>query len=265
MNVAVISNGTQQGKTSFVMMLATIFSRTQHRKVAVFRDATTEDVGRMVDLSQVNGKSDSKSVNIFRAMLESATLSGDEYYDYALRIGNEEAFLFDIYNSSLEISELDEVFYKTVKRIKSDLNLIEVTGDLSDERTKKILEFADVILYVFNHDRKGLDMLNNYIKEYDYTYQRKTGYVCQKFEKEAVSDKQVAKEIGMNRRNILFIPYNPVIIKESLDGTLDLIAKDVATGLAPVINLRMGFLEVMQYLFDSARVKYIKGVNEWYK
>lgn len=246
-------------------MLATIFARTQRKRVAVFRDDRIDDLLKMVSLSQTGSDTDSKSVNIFRAMLESASLSGEEYYDYAYRIGKEDAFIFDVYNSSLEKQELDAILFKTLKRVKSDLNLIEITGDLESDKTKEILEFADVILYVFNSERKSLDMLNTYIKEYDYKYQRKTGYVCQKFDREATSDKQVAKEIGMNRRNILFIPYNSVIIKESLEGTLDLLAKDVAVGLAPVINLRMGFLETMQYLFDYGATKYIKGVNEWYK
>ena len=263
MKVAVISEQPQVGRSSFSILLGTVFSRTQMKKSVIFPTNPADELFMLAEPKDV--KTSAKSVSVYQAMIGTAAVEDKHLYDYAYRIGEEETYIFDIYGSTMRRSDLNELFHKTLKRVDAELTIIDVSADVKDEETLEILRNVDVILYCFTTNEKSYKAVREYITTVEPNITRRTGYVCLKHDKQAVSDKQVSKEIGIKLREIMFIPYNSVVIKEGLNHNLHSLAKFIAGGHTEVLNLRIRLLEVMQFLFDSGRFKYIKGVNEWHK
>lgn len=264
MKVAVISNQeTQCGRSSLILLLAAVFSRSQRKQVSIFSTGTISSMINYVDVK--TPKTAITSISVFKAMLSTGTVNDKEIYDYALRLGEEEVFAFDIFSSLIEDWQLRDLFFKIINKIKTELILIEVVGSLEDEFNKEVLKNVDAVINVFNHNQKSITAVRNYVDNFEQSIVRRTGYVCQKFDPQTIGEKKLSTLIQMNSRNIMLLPYNPVIEKECLNGTLNTVAKYIISGNNEVVNLRMKLCEIMQFLFDSSSYKYIRGVKEWYK
>lgn len=264
MKVAVISNQeTQCGRSSFILLLASVFARSQRKRVSVF---STGSIGSMIGYVDVKTpKTAITSISVFKAMLGTGNVNDKELYDYALRIGEEEVFAFDIFSSSIEDWQLHDLFFKIINKMKTELILIEIVGSPKEEFNKSVLKNVDAVIDIFNHNQKSITAVKEYVENFEQAIVKRTGYVCQKFDPQTIGEKKLSTLIQMNKRNIMLLPYNPVIAKECLNGTLNTVAKYIVEGNNEVINLRIKICEIMQFLFDSPSYKYIKGVNEWYK
>lgn len=264
MKVAVISNQSMQtGKSSLILMLASTFARTQHKRVILL---STGDMKDMLDQAYVDYRAENtKSVQVYRAALKTALVSRSSCLDYGMRVGEEEVFAFNLFATTMERNELEELFLATMNTVRVELTLVEVKGGLEDPFNKRVLSECDAILNVFNMSPASLDAVLNYRNNFDTKCVLRTGYVCQKYDANALSESRVAKAIEINKRNLLAIPYNPAVIVKSYNKELNTIGQLVAEGNNAVIDLRMKLLEIMQYLFDDGKYKYIKGVSEWYK
>ena len=262
MRVAVISSrGGQEGKSSLIVLLSILFVRTQGRRVSILSTGSMKEL-----LNTVILKGDlkaAKSVSVFKTIIEGNVCRSDELEDYAYRIGEEGVCAFDLFSSLTDVHELDTVFHNTLEKLNADLVLIEVNGDLNEERNKAVLDSTDAILYVFNHSCQSIADLKGYRSVYDQSIVRRTGYICQKYDEKVLGEKKLGKLLGVNARNLMVFPYNPVIVKESIDGKLDTVARFVCQGHHEVVGLRSRIMEIMQFLFDSPDHKYIKEVSEW--
>lgn len=264
MKVAVISNEpSQTGKSSLCVLLASLFARTQHKRVAIF---STGDLASLFSLVQYDNRAtQSKSVGVYNALLQSAAIDADGIYDYAYKIGKEEVYGVNIFSATMDTEGLDKLFLTSVDRINADLVLVEVQGDINEEFNKRAIDRCDAILNVFNMSMKSINAVKDYINSYDTRAVLRTGYICQKYDAKALSEKRIASGVGIGQRGLILIPYNPIIINYGYMGMLNTLAKEIALGHAEVINLRSRLLEIMQFLFDSPNHKYIKGVDTWHK
>lgn len=264
MKVAVISNlETQQGRSSFITLLSSVFSRSQHKKVTIL---STGPMKHFLDSVEVKASMTAvKSVSVLKVVMSSSNVQEEEMNDYAIRIGSEEVYAYDIFSSTLAKDDLQSLFMSILKQSKSELVLVEVVGSPDEPFNKQVLESVDAIVNVFNHNPASIEAVRDYVDNGDRDIVRRTGFVCQKYDPDAISEAKLGKFIKMNARNFIVIPYNSVIQKECMNGTLNTLAKFICKGHSEVVNLRSKLLEVMQFLFDSPRHKYIKGVNEWHK
>jgi hypothetical protein len=206
-----------------------------------------------------------KSVNVYNAAIKSALASQTDILDYAYRIGDEEVFAYDIFSSTRDSDDLDSLFVTTINNLKAELIIIEINGDINSEFNTKIIKECDAILNIFNCNMASMDAVKEYKDTFDKHCVLRTGYICQKYDANTLSESRVAKAIDNNRRTLMTVPYNGSVIVESYNRNLNSLAALIAKGDASVIALRMKLLEIMQYLFDTGKYKYIKGIDTWYK
>lgn len=264
MNIAVISGQLNQvGLSSFVSLLATVYAKTQQKRVAVLTTGSVQDI---VQLNEVKNTADiTKNANAYRAIIHSTSVLDKDIWDYGYRLGAEEVFAFENTTQGLPVEDQIAVVDSVIGHIKSTMTLIEVVGDLNNPLNKHVLESAHLVLYVFNHSPKSMKLVKDFISTCDKSVVNRTGFVCVKFDRNVIAEKTLSEGIGINQKRVMQIPYNPAVIKGCVNGTLNTVATYMVKGHAEVANLRPKFLEVMQYLYDTQSKKYIKGINEWPK
>lgn len=265
MKVAVVSAPEKQsGKSSFMVLLGNLFAQTQSRAAALV--STEEMSGLLNAVQQKSEKSILSSVSVFEAVLSAGSISLEEVFDYGIRIGEHSCYAFDIFDSNYDREQLNSMLLKTIDAVKTDLTLVEVQGDAYSAFNRSVLEAVDVVLYLFTASNQSISMLHEYQSRYGGSEVLvKTGYVCSMYNPNTISEKKLAKMVGVTVRNLMLFPYNTVVQREALLGKLDTVARFIAAGHHEVVNLRPKLLEIMQYLFDTQRVKYILGVDKWYK
>jgi cellulose biosynthesis protein BcsQ len=264
MKVAIMSNLEGPcGKSSFLLLLALVYARSQQKQVSVL------STGRMRVLldyvSKKNEKTTLNTLSVFETMMNSGSIREDEIYDYALRLADENVYAFDLFASPKDQKELQKTFFTVLKKVHSDLVLVELANQADDAFNRKVLERVDVILYLFHHDPVSIHALKEYKTNFDKELVFRTGFICQKYNADVVGEKRLSTLIETSPRNMVVFPYTTTVAKRCLDGTLDRAAKDILIGRGEVVALRPKLLEIMQYLFDTPNMKHIKGVAEWHK
>lgn len=264
MKVAVISGtGTQCSKSTLIITLATVFAATQ-KKVSMI--LSTEEMSDVLDMVQYKrSKSVLSSASVLSSVLHSEQSQSMSIFDYGLRVGDSNTFLYDIFDSTYDKVELGNILLDVLKRAKSDLTLVEVKGDLNSELNQEILDTVDCILYLFDASQKSIKQVQYYKQNMSKDIVVRTGYVCAKFDRNVVDENKLAKMLGITVRELLVFPYNAVLQKLALTGTLNMVTDHIILGHAETTNLRIRMLEMMQYLFDTGSWHYIKGVDEWIK
>lgn len=264
MKVAVISETKNVGATTFALLLGGVFAKTQG-KAATYVSNGPIDVVR--DMMTFNMKGSSlKSAKVIESIMLGASIQGKDLLDYAFKSNADDFYVYDLHSTTLEYERgVEALVSKTMRRIPTALTIVDIQGDINDPLIQNVLVDVDVVLYVFSPSMESMKKVKKYQEEYLGKVVRKTGYICNMFARNAVSTKRVAAEVGTNVKSLICVPYNTIIIKEAIDGTLDKVPNYIAEGNAEVTELRMPMLETMQYLFDSPQFKYIKGVEHWCK
>lgn len=262
MKVAVISNREgRTGSTSFCLLLACVFARTQRKKAVICSNVDISDIYEQCNIN--TDYKDLRAPSVYKALLSSAALDDSELTDYADRIGDEEAYCFNLFSEKDDEETIDSLFRLTMNRCRADLTLVGVKGDLNGAFNKEILEACDVILYVCNTDATSRRQIRQYITEFDSDCVMKTGFICMRYNQAVIAEKRFARDIGIALNNIMFIPECMAVVKAGYNGELDKAALKIVQGSSDTLPLRLKFLEVMQYLFDSKTVRYIKGIEQW--
>ena len=262
MIVAVISNpSTPSGKSSFITALATTFAHTQNKVASIF---STEEMSDYLETVTVQARPiGAQSMNVYNALMTNGQLQGEEYYDYANRIGDERVYAFNIFGAHLDQRILEKLFITTLSRCDSELVLVEIAGDYTSPFNQEVINLCHSFIYVANTDNKSFKQIDAYKKTMTFDAFERTGFIFQKYDDKVISEKQVSKRIGIPIRNMLIMNYNPVVQKLALEGEQDRLGQLIASGHGETIKLRMRMLETMQYLFDSPNHKYIKDPSTW--
>lgn len=261
MRVAVIS--TKQipcGKTSLIYTLAGVYSRSQSKVVSVY--TLGDDTINSKVVTTNDSGTGSRSASIFKAMINTKTIETKDFKDYGNRVGREEVYLYDFFNSTLDERDKQELFLSCLLRDTSNLQLIEVDNP-KEEFSQRVISECDIVLLLFDTSLRSLTALKEYEQEFPKAMVNKTGYICSKYSPNVISEKKMATIAGLKLRNMLQFPYNSLIAKESLEGTLDTICKYIVEGHYELVNLRPKLQEIMQYIFDMPSNKVIKDIKNW--
>ena len=258
MKVAVISNpSTHSGKSSFITVLSTVFAKTQNKDVSLF---STEDMSDYLESVTVHDKPEgAQSISVYTAMMRNGQLKGEEYYDYANNIGDGRVYAFNLFGSKLARHEQEELFEKTFKYVDSELELVEVKGDINDPFNMRVIDSCNIVLFIMNtsnEEFKYLKVLKDALTEDTF---KRMGIVIQKYDDKVISEKTISKRTGIAIRNMLIMNYCPVVQKLALKGEQDSIADLIISGHPEVANMRVRIQEVMKYLFEN-----IRGISEWH-
>ena len=261
--VAVISPEQASGKSTLMALLSGVFSRSQNKNVAIMSTGRATENIDIVNVVDNNQKL--RSVHVFKALLSSDAIETKELFDYGYRAGEENVFIYDIFGVAMDVSEQQSLFMETLQNVPADLTLVEIKGDLYEEFNQRVLKACDAILYLFTTSKPSISKMRDYIDNGLQEFTVKTGYVCSRYDRNIIGEKKLGQLCKMNARNILLFPYNSAVGKKSLDGTVDYLVYDIMKGHPEVLELRSRLLEIMQYLFDTDKHKYIRGVADWFK
>lgn len=262
MKVAILSAVPTSGKTALLEILGGVFSLSQGRSVGLF---TTGSMNEMYEMTTSTTALEQQSADILRVMIE-ANPYDPMLLDYGVQIGDEHVYAYEISNSESTDEEKVSFMKTALDNIPVDLALIELTGDLHTPMNIEMLKHVDCSLFLIPPTIKAimgykdiLDSLPRCAALFN------MAYVACPINYQVLSDKSMASRMGVKLENLYKIPWNPIIQKLSMAGTLDTICDKIVRGSSDVVNLRESLLELMQYIFDSEEYKIIRGVDKWYR
>lgn len=262
MKVAVVSNQSGQvGKSVVSLLLGLTFSVTQGRKAVIL---STGDATSMYNQCSIDKSNDSlRNANIFGALMRNEALSDSQILDYADRIGQTETFVFNLFDTSIEEEKLHDLFMNTLSRLRTDLVIVEVAGDLKSDLNCEAMEACGAIFYVFKPNLDSIAKLQDYLNNGNRSWVSRTIFICQEYCPETISESRFTKGVGIAKKTFIYLPYNVAVVKACYDGMLESLIPSIIKGEPDTIDMRQKLLEMMQVLFDSTRVKYIKDFSKW--
>lgn len=262
MKVAVVSNQSGQvGKSVVCLLLGLMFSATQSRRSVLL---STGDAKSMYDQCSIDRSNDRlRNTNIFNALMQNAALSDNQILDYADRIGKTDTFAFNLFDSSMEESKLQELFINTLHRLSTDLVVVEAKGDLRSSINSEIMSICGAIYYVFNPNLASIAAMQEYIKNFDQNWVSRTIFICQQYCPEVISENHFLKNINIPKKLFIYLPYNTAVLKACYEGEIERLIPLIVKGDGQTINMRQKLLEMMQVLFNARGIKYIKEFSEW--
>lgn len=262
MKVAVVSNQSGQvGKSVLSLLLGLTFSVTQSRKAVILSTGAANSLYEQCSIDHSNDKL--RNTNIFNALMQNAALDDNQILDYADRIGQTETFAFNLFDASLEASRINELFINTLNRLRTDLVIVEVMGELNSSINCEVMSACGAIFYVFNPNPYSISRLKDYIHSADDSWVNRTIFICQKYCPETISENRFTKSIGVAKRSFIYLPYNTAVVKACYDGVIESLIPSIVKGKPETINMRQKILELMQVLFDTGKIKYIKDFSRW--
>lgn len=261
MKIGIISSIPRTGKSTVMLSLGYTFSRSQRKKVALFSTGSLEHI--VSPLMQTQEEDEANSVGVFRAMLETRSINGPQLFDYAIRGGRDEVFIFDLFDKSKDINKTMEFLCSTIRTIQSDMVLVEIAGDLNAQGNKEVMAACDVLLYVFMTDLTSISAMKAYSASLDDKAKAKTVYVCDAYDQRILSEKKLSGLTQKGQREVQCIGYSPSMIKLFIDGDLSGFADKVVGGHEDFVKLRSQQEKLMQVLYDDAKRKRIIPIKDW--
>lgn len=261
MKIGVMSNTPRTGKSTVLTALAYTYSRTQKKQVAIFSTGSLESLVKPI--LRINNKDSAASAGVFRALLETRSLTGNQLFDYAIRGGRDEVFIFDLFDRTKDQSKALDFLHATLDTIRSEMVLVKICGSHKLSGNKLIMDSCDVILNVFNPDMQSINEVVSYAGTLTEAQKRKTIFVCNSLDDRILSEKKVT---GMMRKNpIQFstVYYTPGMIKLFMDGDYSAFADKILTGHEELMQVRGQLEKLMQVLYDDGKRKRIIPIKDW--
>lgn len=273
MKAAVISLAPTYGKSTYMSVLAGVFSRSQKKSVVILSTGDANDNIGIVDCSVRND--DVANPYIFKSMVESAEKNDESLLNYGIRQGAENVFIFNILGSSMAQDEKEEFFLSALNKLPATLTLVEICGDYTSEFNRKVIKECDCCMAMLDVSQKSISMVpafNKFLKELDAEDRdglsdkaETVAYILSKYDPNVMGEKKLVKQTGIAASGLLKFYYIPALQRYALNSELDKIAYDIISGVNEVVQLRMALYEAMCYLFDSKNRKIVREISRWYK
>lgn len=261
--VCSVNQDGAQGRSSIIMITSSVYSITQNNRVAILSTGDISNFRKSIQIS--DNTSPSRSTSVYKSMLTSGQLKPEEVMDFGSKIGKEEVYLFDIFSTSLDVTDVNDIFISTLSLLRRELVFVELQGNLDDEFNQAVIDECDAILFIFTPDHKSIESIKTLSETLPKKILRKSGFMCNKYDRDVISEKHLAKLIGIDVKNVLIMPDNKQVKKLSLSGELNKIGMSIVLGEGEVLDMRIRVKEFMSYLFDTKAHKIIKGVEQWHK
>lgn len=262
MKIGIISNVDRVGKTYFGIALSHVYARSQKSKVAYF---TTSALTHVIEpIMQTQDKDESATAGVFKAMLETGTIRGDELFNYAVRSPRDEVYFFDLFNRRSNQTQNLDFLLRTINLIKANMIIVEICGDPASDVNTKLLEDCNVILNLFTADNSSIKAIREFDKSISEEIRYKTRYICSMYDPRILSEKKVSALLGKGRNDIHQFSYNPGIAKLFLNGDYCEFADKTVYGTSEeFVSTRGEFLTILQMLYDEPGRKRIKELKDW--
>lgn len=264
MKVGVLSNVARTGKTTVMLSLGYLYSRSQKKQVAMF---STGSLKHIVDpLTALQEKDDAATTGVFKAMLESKSITGDKLFDYAVRGGRDEVFIFDLFTNNRDAQKSMDFLVSTVKSISdnnSNMTLIEISKDIKWLGNREVIDSCDVILNVFSLDTVSIAAMRTYMANLTPKEAKKTLLVCNMYDDRVMSEKKLTQFTAKGQNSVMVLNYNPSFVKLAMEGNMSAFVDKCMQGHEDFLKYRSQVEKMMQTLYDTPKRKWIIPVKDW--
>lgn len=261
--IAICSPESTSGKSTFIGLLAGVYSRSHGRRVAIVSTGDIKDNKEMISIDYHNEVL--ANPHTIKAVLENGLDNPDDILNYGAKQGREDVFIFDLVSDKIDESEQDDYFKRCVSQIPSDLMLVEIKGDIHSDLNKAALESCDAAIVLFKQSKPSIRKCREFQEE---VRSIKPGIAtmlcCNEFDPIVITEKNLDKKV-MTKSSCLKVPFNMTIRKACMDGSLDRLCYDIIAGEGNVLPIRIRMYEILHWMLDDNSVKIVKEVDKWFR
>lgn len=266
MKVAVISTVPTCGKTTFIEVLGSVYSRSQGRDVAVFSTGNASE-----NIEMITNYTDNEALRnpyVFRAMVQNNDQGDKMLLDYGIQAGDEHVYMFDVLGSAMAEEDKEEFIIEAINTIPVDLTLVEIHGDLQSNLNTNVLNVCDCCLVLTEQSPRGFRLAGAISEKLpNPALAHNMATIISKCDPIVAGDKAMASNMKIGVNSLYRFPRSSMIAKLAYNGELDTAAYNIIIGDAELVQFRVPMLEIMQFLFDdqTRNRKVIRGIDKWYK
>lgn len=263
MRVAVVSSeSAHPGKTALSLLLTNIYPNATGKE-AVY--VTNGELNEMLGYMQFNVENTTveQSVNVITTLASTENITDNEITDYAYRPKNTNAMLFDAYPRGYSKQEANKLFMSVLDKLGNRFVVVDISGDITDNRVQDCINTCDVILFLFEPDKKQIGNALNYYGSLDEERKAKIKFVCTKWNELGLKKKQIQELTKIRANSILWFPYHVNIQRTMFEGRLCILNRLMIEGRDFCVSLRQPLKDILSAIYDTPGHKVIKEVNQW--
>lgn len=244
------------------LLLVNAFPNAAHRE-SVY--VTNGNVNEILHLEQFAEEQVSieKGIDVVTSFSSTHNISDEDILDYSYRPSNTNAFVFDIYNPTINHEEAHNKFMSVVKQLGSRLIVMDLNGDPESEVVSNLMDECDVILYIFRPIIQEVEEAKRYYDSLDDDEKLRVKFVCNMWDVLGVKKKSVQDIIKIRTNNILWFPYHTNIQRTMFEGRLCVLNRLMIEGRDGCVSLRQPIKDILSFVCDTPSMKIIKEVNKW--
>ena len=254
MKIAVLSPAHKQGGTCLSALLACAFAQTQDKSVCLTYTGTNKELSQYLGLSS-EYVDKTRTASQIAELLKVNAIKPDNLADYCEKVGeNLDLLKTEInYYDSVDSSRLMEFL---VGSLSHDIVITDVTTDIYDDVTQRVIDKSDMIMLVTTQDYRVDDKLKAWMESKHFEAIKKKGalLVVNKFTP-VVGNLKHYNKMGFKNNRMGKLHYNPYIIRMANDGKLYDIMKFIVNKDGRVIELNQDIKEILQVICANAGFK----------
>lgn len=264
MKVAVISAVPMCGKSTLIEILGGVYSRSQGRDVVVLSSGDSSDIINMVTNFTKNEVLDNPY--IIKSMVENSSGNNKDLLNYGIQAGDEHVYIYNVMDSVMEQKDKEDFLIEAITKIPAGLSLIEICGDPYSEFNQRVYKECDCMLVLTDCSQKGIKAYKNLIENFpNKILKMNKALILSRLDANVASDKKLSELLGVKINEFYKFPYNAVVGKQSLNGSLDKVIYNILVADHEVVNLRMPMQELMEFMFNTPTRKIVRSIDRWYK
>lgn len=204
-----------------------------------------------------------KGIDVITALSQAGSINQGNILNYAYRPIGTNAYVFDIYSSTVPSDEACANFISVVNNLGNRFIVMDLNGDVYSESVKTITDISDVILYIFEPTMKAVKEARAYLDSIDADERLKVKLVCSKWDTMGVSKRTIQEAIKIRSNSILWFPYSRNIQRTMFERRLGILNRLLINGQDNCLDLRQPLYDILSYLCNSGNVKVVKEVSKW--
>lgn len=261
MKVVMLSTRHGRGLTTASILLADMCSRALGVQcILAHTDAGDITMDRYLNLSR--SKDPTMSIRQVYKLLEVNQINGEKLRDYTIKRGNLQ--IFDIYNPMARIEDdsdddsVEDPSSRLLNMVMGEntrgVSFIDIPGEIYSKDIQDVISDGDFFIIVIDQSEDNIQQLLEWQKyEYWQSTVEKAHFLVlvNNFNNNIKPLDTIAKELNIRRSNIVKIGYNPLIVKQANEGTLNLVNDYALNGDPRYANIKTDLIECVNILAQN--------------
>lgn len=254
MKIAVVSPAHKQGASCVSALIALAFAKTQDKHVCLTYTGSNKEISNYLGLSS-EYTDKTRTASQIAELLKVNAIKPDDLAEYCEKVGNNLDLLKTEINylDSIDSSKLMEFL---VGSLPHEIVITDITTDIFEDVTKKVIEKSDMVLIVTTQDGKVNEKLKAWMASEHFKLAQSKGtlLIVNKFSS-IVGNMKPYNKMGFKSSRLAKIHYNPFIIKTANMGQLGTLMDYIVNKDSRVIELNQDIKELLQVICANAGFK----------